>query len=246
MACAVLLGGCGASLDSEGPAGGQRADAGLTGSNPPLDVAPQSAGVRLPASAATYATASTPGNAAYKIGPQDVLEVSVFKVPELSKSVQVADAGTVNLPLVGEVPAAGRTAQDVERDLSARLGAKYLQNPQVTVFIKEYNSQRVTVEGAVRKPGVFPYRGKTSLVQFVAMAEGLNTERASSEVIIFRQINGRRSAAKFDLDEIRSGQAEDPVMQPGDVIVVSDSTAKIVFNNLVRALPSGGAFVGLF
>ena len=70
-----------------------------------------------------FTASATPGNSAYKIGPQDVLDVSVFKVPELSKSVQVADSGSINLPLVGEVPAAGLTAQDVERDLTKRLGS---------------------------------------------------------------------------------------------------------------------------
>ena len=105
------------------------------------------------------------------------MDVSVFKVPELSKSVQVADTGTINLPLVGEVPAAGKTAQEVEQDLTKKLGAKYLQNPQVTVFVKEYNSQRVTIEGAVKKPGVYPVRGKTSLLQFIAMAEGSGSGR---------------------------------------------------------------------
>jgi polysaccharide export outer membrane protein len=99
-----------------------------------------------------------PSSSAYKIGPLDVLDISVFKVAELSKSVQVADGGTINLPLVGEVPAAGKTAQEVETDLTAKLGAKYLQSPQVTVFVKEYNSQRVTVDGAVKKPGFARHR----------------------------------------------------------------------------------------
>lgn len=77
--------------------------------------------------------AHPPNNSAYEIGPQDVLDISVFKVPELSKSVQVADTGTINLPLLGEVVADGRTARQLERELTAQLGAKYLQNPQVTV-----------------------------------------------------------------------------------------------------------------
>jgi polysaccharide export outer membrane protein len=183
---------------------------------------------------------------AYKIGPLDVLEVSVFKVPELSRSVQVAEAGTVNLPLVGEIPAAGRTAQEVERDLTRQLGAKYLQKPQVTVYIKEYNSQRVTVEGAVKKPGVFPFQGRGTLLQSIAMAEGLDTTRASTDVVVFRVADGRRRAAKFDVEAIRAGHVVDPALQAGDVVVVHDSSAKIAFNNILRILPAGGAFVGLF
>jgi polysaccharide biosynthesis/export protein len=185
--------------------------------------------------------AGTPGSAAYKIGPLDVIELSVFKVPELSRAVQVADSGTANFPLVGEVQVVGRTAQDVERDLTKQLGSKYLQNPQLTVFVKEYNSQRVTVEGAVKKPGVFPIRGRNSLLQFLAMAEGMDPN-AGSEILVFRQTDGKRAAAKFDLDDIRSGKIEDPVLQSGDVIVVPTSMMKESFNNLMKVVPALGLF----
>jgi polysaccharide export outer membrane protein len=201
--------------------------------------------VNITGSIVPPAAADTAGSA-YKIGPLDVLEVSVFKVPELSRSVQVAEAGTVNLPLVGEIPAAGRTAQEIERDLTRQLGAKYLQKPQVTVYIKEYNSQRVTVEGAVKKPGVFPFQGRGTLLQSIAMAEGLDTTRASTDVVVFRVADGRRRAAKFDVEAIRAGHVVDPALQAGDVVVVHDSSAKIAFNNILRILPAGGAFVGLF
>jgi polysaccharide export outer membrane protein len=200
--------------------------------------------VRARATPASDKFTSAAGSTAYRIGSQDVLDVSVFKVPELSKTVQVADTGTVNLPLVGEVPAAGKTAQEVERDLTARLGAKYLQKPQVTVYVKEYNSQRVTVEGAVKKPGVFPIRGKTSLLQLVATAEGLDPV-ADSTVVVFREVDGKRSAARFELNDIRSGHAEDPVIQSGDVVVVSNSTIKETFNVILKALPVAGLFVAL-
>src|SRR5690606_35755505 len=142
-----------------------------------------------------------------RIGPLDVLTVTVFRVPELSAEVQVADVGTINLPLIGEVMAAGRTAKDVEMDVTARLGEKYLQNPQVTVFIKEYNAQRVTVNGAVKKPGVFPLKGRTTLLQLISMAEGLDHTRASSHVVVFRQVDGKRAAARLHLDPLHGGSA---------------------------------------
>ena len=179
---------------------------------------------------------SDPSSSAYKIGPLDVLEVSVFKVPDLSRTVQVADSGTINLPLVGEVPAAGRTAQDVERDLTKRLGAKYLQSPQVNVYVKEYNSQRVTIEGSVKKPGVYPIRGDASLLQIIATAEGL-TDTAQSEVAVFRNVDGKRTAAKFDVGEIRSGTMQDPKLVQGDVIIVSDSAVKSAYQGLLKAIP---------
>src|SRR5262245_14115541 len=105
----------------------------------------------------SLAAVATPGNHAYRIGPLDVLDVSVFQAPDLSKTVEVADNGMVDLPLIGETPAAGKTASELQRDLSAKLGAKYLQNPQVSVRVVEYNSNRVTVSGAIRSPGVFQY-----------------------------------------------------------------------------------------
>lgn len=186
--------------------------------------------------------ANARGNVAYRVGAADVLEISVFKVPELSKSVQVSDNGTITLALVGEVPVIGRTAQEIEKDLTKALGAKYLQNPQVSVFVKEYNSQRVTVEGSVRTPGLYPIRGRSTLLQMLAACGGL-TEIADSSVVVFRQVGGKRSAAKFDVNEIRSGDAPDPELQPGDVVVVTNSTGKEAFNNFTKLAPIARAFI---
>ena len=249
LACATVLVGCGASLNNSasvnsglqngGSTSAERAGAGVT-----PGVKGQGGGQGQPARVAeTVASVTTPGNAAYKVGPQDVLDISVFKVPDLSKSVQVADVGTINLPLVGEISAAGKTAREIELDLTERLGSTYLQSPQVTVYVKEYNSQRVTVEGAVKKPGVYPIRGKTTLLQSIAMAEGLDNASASSNVVVFRQVNGKRTAARFDLDDIRAGRGDDPAMRPGDVVVADVSTTKVVLNTLLR-VPMG-AFVPL-
>jgi polysaccharide export outer membrane protein len=192
-----------------------------------------------------YTAPATPGSSAYKIGPQDVLEISVFKVPELARSVQVADAGTINLPLVGEVQAAGRTASEIERDLAKKLGSKYLQSPQVSVYVKEFNSRRVTIEGAVKKPGVYPIRGKTTLMQFIATAEGTTDPAETDSILVFRTVSGKRSAARFDLDAIRKGEGDDPVIEEGDVIVVNESATKAAFQNLLKAIPITSAFVPL-
>lgn len=178
-----------------------------------------------------------PGNAAYKIGPLDVLDISVFKVPDLNKEVQVAEDGSINYPLIGEIPAAGETAQQLERELTRKLGAKYLRDPQVTVMIKEYNSQRVTISGSVKTSGVYAIKGNTSLMQAVAMAGDVDTSTDSGDVVIFRNINGQRSAAKFDLDAIRAGKASDPQVEPGDVIVVDSSATKVALHNVLTALP---------
>ena len=140
LCCAIALTGCGASLSSDFTA----IDASTN--DQPLGLTARAAGDGKPLAHAAdkLTSAATPGSSGYKVGPLDVVEFSVFKVPELTRTVQVAETGTVNLPLVGEVHAAGRTAQEIERELARTLGAKYLQSPQVTILVKEYNSQRVT------------------------------------------------------------------------------------------------------
>jgi polysaccharide export outer membrane protein len=183
---------------------------------------------------------STPGTQAYKIGPLDVIDISVYQVPDLSRTMQVSERGTINIPLVGETTASGKTVQDLERDLSSKLGAKYLQNPQVTVLVKEFNSSRVTISGAINKPGVYPYRGE-SLLQFVAIAGGVNKD-ANSTVVVLRQKNGQRTAAKFDISAIEKGRAPDPPMQAGDTIVADTSLAKKGLNSILKVLPLAGAF----
>jgi polysaccharide export outer membrane protein len=188
--------------------------------------------------AAELTAVATPGSHAYKIGPQDVLDISVFQAPDLSKTVEVADNGNIDLPLIGETPAAGKTANELQRDLSSKLGAKYLQNPQVTVLVKEFNSSRVTVSGAVKNPGVFPYKSQ-SLLQYVVMAGGLAPE-SNSMVVVLRQINGKRSAAKFNLSDIQSGSADDPLVQSGDVIVADTSVVKRGLNGILKVLPLAG------
>jgi polysaccharide export outer membrane protein len=180
-------------------------------------------------------------SASYRIGPLDVLDISVFNVPELSKSVQVSGTGSINLPLLGELPAAGKTTEELERELTAKLGDKYLQNPQVTVLVKEYNSQRVTVEGAVNKPGVYPLSPNTSLLQLVAIA-GDFVDTSDSTVLVLRTTGGKRAAARFDVSAIQKGQQEDPLIKSGDVVVAGSSAIKKGFNTFLKALPVAGLF----
>ena len=200
--------------------------------------------VRVAQNGDAVPTFASPDGGAYKIGPTDVLQIVVFKVPELSQTVQVADTGTVNLPLVGEIPAAGKTAHDVERDLTARLGAQYLKNPQVSVYVKEYNSQRVTITGDVKKPGVYPLTGKTTLLQVVAIAGGFE-DSTNWTVLVLRHTNGKRAAAKFDVSQIEEGRAEDPTLQAGDVLVAGSSAFKRGYGAILKALPIAGLFAFL-
>jgi polysaccharide biosynthesis/export protein len=237
VCCTLSLTGCGASLSSE-----------FTALDAPTSERPSGSSVRASGDAKPLAraadkltSAATPGSSGYKIGPLDVIDFSVFKVPELTRTAQVSETGTVNLPLVGEIQAGGKTAQDIEHDLTRKLQAKYLQSPQVTILIKEYNSQRVTVEGAVKRPGVYPIRTKTTLLQVIATAEGLDSA-SDATVVVFRHAEGKRLAARFDISQIRTGETRDPPIQSGDVIVAPTSATKATFDTILKALPIATVF----
>jgi polysaccharide export outer membrane protein len=196
--------------------------------------------------ASEHLAASTPGNPGYLVGPQDVLDVTVFQAPDLTKTVQVAEDGAINLPLLGQVPAAGKTPSRLEKEIQGRLNARYMKSAQVTVFVREYNSQRVTVEGAVKNPGVFPLRGNDTLIQIIARSGGLDRDKASSDLVIFRTADGERTATRYDISAIHSGSERDPRVLPGDVIVVGDSTVKAGLNLFLRVLPVAGYAMPLF
>jgi polysaccharide export outer membrane protein len=178
------------------------------------------------------------GQPEYRIGPNDLLSVSVFQVPDLDRDVRVNNAGQVSLPLVGVVAAAGRTVDELQADIAARYGGSFLQNPQVSVFIKEFASQRVTVEGAVKKSGIFPMTTSSlSLLQAVALAEGLSDTANSRNVFVFRNVGDKRMVARFDLKAIQEGRADDPRIQGEDVIVVDQSRGEVWLQNFIKLTP---------
>lgn len=181
--------------------------------------------------------------AEYLIGVGDKLNVRVFQVEDLSVEELVVDtSGNVQLPLIGAVRGAGRTAGEMSVDIAGRLAARYLRDPQVTVTVKEAANQKITVDGAVTKPGVYEMRGSTSLLQAVAMAEGPTRVADLTAVAVFRNIDGRRSVALFDLSAIRQGRASDPQVLGDDVIVVDTSRLNSALREVVGALPALGAF----
>lgn len=179
----------------------------------------------------------------YRIGVGDKINVRVFQVPDLSFDELVIDtSGNVQLPLIGSVRGEGRTPGEMSADIGERLSAQYLRNPQVTVTVAEAANQKITVDGAVTKPGVYEMRGSTSLLQAVAMAEGPTRVADLSKVAVFRTIDGRRSVALFDLSEIRQGRTSDPQVLGDDVIVVDTSRLNSALREVIGALPGLAAF----
>lgn len=182
----------------------------------------------------------------YRIAPSDLIEISVFQVPELSKTVRVGVSGTVTLPLIGMVNANGLTGRELEVLIASKLREQYLQDPQVSVFIKEYTSQRLTVEGSVNKPGVFPISGRPTLLQAIAMAGGLDKVADENDVKIFRdRADGSRDTIQYDLEPIRKGTVKDPQLMANDMVVVGKSSGRATFQDVTETLRSISIF-GMF
>ena len=197
----------------------------------------------LPAPDTTSASGAYEGASDYRIGAQDLLAISVFGVEELNKDVRVNSNGQISLPLIGTAMAGGRTIPELEKELAQKYSDGYLQNPQVTVFVKEFTSQRITVEGAVDKPGIYPITGKTTLLQAIALSGGVDDKVADlGGIVVMRTIDGKRQAAVFDLREVRKGAIEDPQLYGDDIVVVEQSGSKTALRRVIETIPVLGIF----
>jgi len=186
--------------------------------------------------------APAPVSGEYRIGPLDQLNVTVFQVENLSvEKAQVDAAGQVQLPLVGSVHAAGMTTDQLAAFVKSKLVA-YLQHPEVAVTVVQAASQKVTVDGAVVESGVYELRGRTTLMQAVAMAKGPNRTANIRRVAVFRTVSGQRMAAVFDLQSIREGKSPDPDLQGDDIVVVEGSALKGAWREIVGTLPALAIF----
>lgn len=195
----------------------------------------------LPSGAASYEIFppnTQVANPTYHIGPSDVLSVNVFNEPELSvQQVRVDASGSVSLPLIGAVEAQGRTSQELAGIVESRLRPRYVVNPRVAVNVVETLANRVTIEGEVNQPGVFPITGPTTLLDVVAMARGTTRLADQDQVAIFRVINGQQMAARFDLARIRSGELPNPAVQGNDIVVVGFSRLNSAWRDFLSTVP---------
>jgi polysaccharide export outer membrane protein len=190
--------------------------------------------VALPPGDAVAAAVGRPEN---RIGPSDLLKVTVFRVEELDRQVRVNNDGRIVLPLIGPVDVAGRTSVQLETEIATRYADGYLRNPQVTVFVEEYASQRITVGGAVGKPGIYPITSRLTLLQALSLAEGVSDVASQRNVLVFRTVGGERQFARFDLQAITRGESADPELMGEDVVVVDTSGGKVALQNLIKLAP---------
>lgn len=204
--------------------------------------ADQNVGPNIKAGTAAYALIPAPagGYAAqnYRIGPLDTVEISVFQEPDISsKGVLVDASGNISMPLIGRVAAAGLTTTQLADFLTRKLAERFYVNPQVTVAVSSSVAQRVTVEGEVTEPGVYPLPGPVTLLDTIALAKGETENAALRQVVVVRYINGERMGAVFDAQRIRRGDDKDPAILARDVIIVGHSSSKKIFHDVLRAAP---------
>lgn len=171
------------------------------------------------------------------IRPGDVLAISVFGVEELTfEEIPVGQDGQFDFPLIGTVQADRRTVGEVTSEIEARLADTYVRNPDVQAFFVSRDAQVATIGGEVDQPGQFPIVQPTTLLQAVAIGEG-RTQYATSEVFVFRQIDGQRYIGVYDLEAIGRGNYPDPQIYPQDIIVVGESPATRRFARIAPLVP---------
>jgi polysaccharide export outer membrane protein len=174
-----------------------------------------------PADAPVNAPASVPLPAGYLIGPEDVLSIVFWRDKDMSADVVVRPDGKISLPLLNEVQAAGLTPEQLRAHLTAA-AAKFVTEPTASVVVKEIHSRKVFITGNVTKPGTYPLIGEMNVLQFIALAGGLQEYADSKNISIMRNENGQAQALKFNYkDVIKQKHVEQNVMlKPGDTVIV--------------------------
>lgn len=157
----------------------------------------------------------------YLLQPGDILEISVWKEPDLQSEVLVHPDGRISFPLVGSIMAKNRTVQDVNKAIAARL-EKYIPDPVVTVNLKQMSGNRIYVVGKVLKPGEFLTNRNIDVMQAIGMAGGLNPFAEGDEILILRRVKGEQKSIPFDYDSVVDGRdlTQNIFLKPGDVVVV--------------------------
>lgn len=158
----------------------------------------------------------------YRIGSKDLLEIKVVELPELNLAVRVSEDGSITLPLIGRVEVGGMTKDAAERKIAALLAEKYVNNPQVSVFIKEYQSNRVALIGAVKTPGMYEMIGSMNLLELISKAGGF-TDNTGNDLYVTREgKDGIQVKLTINLDDliINGNQNLNIPLQPRDIVTV--------------------------
>lgn len=199
-----------------------------------------------PASALGQDEYSSAAPTLYRLRATDKISVNVYREPDLSlEEVAIGLDGEVGLPLLGSVGAAGMTTSELADDVEQRLRAAGVKDPQVAINLTDAASHRVTVEGGVEDPGVYAFQPGDRLSAALALADGPTRVANLREVAIFREGEGGIAVAKFDYRAVSQGAMIDPVLEPGDRVVVGLSGLSQFWQDFLRALPAFGLFTNV-
>lgn len=185
----------------------------------PIDSINQSNQSNLIAQAFAQESVQVPKN--YVIGQGDLLEVFVWRNEQLSREVVVRPDGRISLPLIQDVPAEGLTVLKLKREITRKF-SKYLQNPRVTVIIREVNSYKVSVLGRVTRPGVYPITGDTTLVEVISLAGGFTEWANKRKITVLRNEGGKKQKFIINYKKIISGKdpGQNIILKRADTIIV--------------------------
>jgi len=159
----------------------------------------------------------------YTIGVDDVLDISVWKEPDVSRSVPVRPDGKISLPLINDVQAAGLTPGNLATEIAGRL-KKYLNDPQVTVIVTQINSRRIYIVGGVIRAGAYPLLPGMTVLQAISSAGGFTVYADTKAIRVMRNVDGKQTEFPFDYHAVLKGtkSSENILLQPGDTIVVPE------------------------
>lgn len=167
----------------------------------------------------------------YFIGPEDILEITVWKNADLSKTVQVRPDGKISLPLLGDISAVAKTPAQLTEEISAGL-KMFMENPTVSIIVKEVNSYQIYVLGEVTKTGKYPLKSKTTLLQGITVAGGFTPMAARNKIVVFRFSKDGEGLTKlkasYDDIVVRDGSNQNIELKPGDQIVVPSETMVVL------------------
>jgi polysaccharide biosynthesis/export protein len=181
---------------------------------------------------------SNPQGAAddYAMGPNDLIEISVFGIPDLSRVVRISNQGTISLPLIGAVRAGGLTVHGLEAVIAELLRTrKYVNDPQVSIFIREFQSRHVAVYGAVKKPGIIPLQSPRTLIDVLVMAEGFREDAGDYVTVRRHGAQAPESSAALDEQAAPSGTATAPEPASPEATTERDDIIKIKISDLISS-----------
>jgi polysaccharide export outer membrane protein len=158
-------------------------------------------------------------NDKYVIGPEDVLDIFVWKEESLTKTVPVRIDGKISLPLVDDVQAAGLTPLQLKEEITKRLSG-FVDNPTVTVTVREANSYRVFISGEVKQPGIVRIRSEITLVKLIIMAGGFTEWANKRKISIITNENGKEKRITANYNKIIDGDIPDIIIKPGDTVII--------------------------